>query len=443
MYERKLEDWLKGYMYYTSFNEAPDMFHFWAGVGTLAGALRRKVYIDQEYFLWTPNFYIIFVAPPGIATKSTTMNAGMNILREVDGIKFGPNSITWQALCDSLEAACEMVDLSDDPRDPNFVPMSCLTFASSEFGSLLEPKDRKMMDILVDLWDGQTGAWEKVTKMSGNNTIQNPWLNILACTTPSWLADNMPRHMIGGGFTSRCVFVYGDRKRNLVPYPKRSIPEKALQIKSALIHDLEIVSMLKGEYTLSPEVLDYGTWWYKDQYENPPRELASNPQFQGYLARKQGHVHKLAMVLSASRSNSLVIEIQDFQTAITIMSAMEKDLPKVFKAINTTPFMEQVEYLISLVRQRRRVDKYQLYQEVFLPIMKIADYNEALDSAIQAGLIRQIGEGTQVILTPADTPFETPGTAGSIPSASEAPAPEDSQTSADPSRSGEDPAQKS
>jgi len=38
---RKLDDWLKNYLVYAGVTEAPQRMHFWAGVGAIAGALRR------------------------------------------------------------------------------------------------------------------------------------------------------------------------------------------------------------------------------------------------------------------------------------------------------------------------------------------------------------------------------------------------------------------
>ena len=104
---RLLKDWLPAFMAYTAGTEAPRMMHFWCGVSAIAGALRRKVWIDMKRFRWTPTFYIIFVAPPGIISKTTTMDMGMDLLKQVPGIKFGPNSVTWQALVTSFAAASE------------------------------------------------------------------------------------------------------------------------------------------------------------------------------------------------------------------------------------------------------------------------------------------------------------------------------------------------
>jgi len=93
---RLSNNWIQSYLEYSSLSEAPENFHFWTAVSCIAGALRRRVWIDQGYFQWTPNFYIIFTAPPGIVSKSTTASIGMRLLREVPGIQFGPDaSSAW------------------------------------------------------------------------------------------------------------------------------------------------------------------------------------------------------------------------------------------------------------------------------------------------------------------------------------------------------------
>src|SRR3989304_116541 len=100
---RRCDDWLKAFVDYASYGEAPLKFLFWTGISTIAGALRRRVWIDQKFFQWVPNFYIVLVAPPGIVSKSTTANVGMNLLRKLEEIKFGPDVITWQQLITSLD----------------------------------------------------------------------------------------------------------------------------------------------------------------------------------------------------------------------------------------------------------------------------------------------------------------------------------------------------
>ena len=255
MSKRIHKDWLRAYMNYSAHSEAPDKFHFWTGISVVAGALRRRVWIDMGYFQWTPNFYIVFVAPPGIVSKSTTASIGMNLLRQIPGITFGPDAVTWQSLVQSLAASTETVPIVDKTTGEELHhAMSAITIVSSEFGTFLNPADREMVDVLVSLWDGQLGTWEKATKTQGSDSIENPWINIVACTTPAWIAGNFPEYMIGGGFTSRTVFVYAEEKRHLVPYPADHLPPDFKQQEKELIHDLELIaSEVKGQYHLSPE----------------------------------------------------------------------------------------------------------------------------------------------------------------------------------------------
>jgi len=300
---RVLKSWIEEYMEYSAYSEAPDKFHFWTAVSVIAGALRRRVWIDMGYFQWTPNFYIVFVAPPGIVSKSTTANIGMNLLRRMDGVAFGPDAVTWQSLVQSLGQSTEQVEI-----DSVYHSMSAITIVSSEFGTFLNPNDREMVDVLVSLWDGQIGTWRKATKTQGDDAIENPWINIVACTTPAWIAGNFPEYMIGGGFTSRTVFVYGDTKRHLAAYPGDYLPEGHHERAERLVHDLEIIAtQIKGEYKLSPEAKEWGEAWYAAHFENPYPPHLDNERFGGYLARKQTHIHKLAMILAASESNELII----------------------------------------------------------------------------------------------------------------------------------------
>ena len=216
----------------------------------IAGALRRRVWIDQKIFQWTPNFYIILVAPPGVATKSTAMKAGYKILRQVPGIKFGPQSLTWQGLLKAFSEATEgfkMDKLSEDDVFAERTYMSCLTCDVSELGTFLKPRDVDLQDFLTDMWDGQVGSWKRVLSTQEDKQIENPWLNIIGCTTPSWMQTNFDTGMIFGGLTSRCIFVYGSEKTELIPYPADLIhDEEFTKREEDLAFDLKQISMMFG-----------------------------------------------------------------------------------------------------------------------------------------------------------------------------------------------------
>lgn len=393
MAKRLCGDWLKTFVDYASFGEAPLKMLFWTGISTVAGALRRRVWIDQKYFQWLPNFYIVLVAPPGIVSKSTTANIGMNLLREVRGpsgatsINFGPDIITWQAILTALE---KFQTGEIDSRTGEIHPMAAVTFCSDELGNLLKPQDTEFVDLLVALWDGKRGSLKKETKNSGSNKIENPWVNIIGCTTPSWIAGNFPEYMIGGGFTSRCVFVYADKKRQLVPYVDEVVPANFEETKQRLIHDLTEISNMFGEFTLSTEARTWGRSWYKAHWDKPPAHLTGD-QFAGYLSRKQTHLHKLAMVLSASESDELVIHERHLVKAFAFAETIEADMPKVFARIGQTMITRGSSEILEIVRHQPGINQSDLYKRLFRT-MSYQDFVLALNGCINSSQLHSLNK---------------------------------------------------
>lgn len=397
---RKLKDWLEAYLEFTQPTEAPDVFHFWVGVGTIAAALRRKVYINQVYFEWTPNFYICLVAPPGVATKSSAIGVGEQLLADLGTIRLGPSAATWQAMIKLHAEAQEAVQMPDGA----WLQMSCVTYCTSELGTLVNFHDPQMIDVLCDLWDGRR-VWSKATAHFGSSVLGNPWVNILAGTTPAWLSDNLPASLLAGGFVARTVFVYADRKRRLIAYPKHHISKTRLKVsRDDILSDLERISLLKGEFGMTSQAIEWGTRWYEQLYLE--LQAAQTREWQGYLARKQTHAHKLAMVLSASRSDSLVIELGDLQRAVGYLSDIEAGMLEVHRMMTFTPEGEQANRLAELVAKRGPVPLTDLYRVYFTRYgTSFQDFQKILESAARAGLIVQwVDAGRVMVGTPASAP---------------------------------------
>jgi hypothetical protein len=347
------------------------------------------------HFEWSPNFYIVFVAKPGIATKSTSMDIGRELALRVQSIKFGPDVVTWQALPGLLQGASYHHILRDGS---GFFPMSCLTLMSSELGNLLDPRDRAFVDFLVTMWDGKK-TFDKVTKMSGNDSIINPWINLIAATTPDWLSDNLPKSLVGGGFVSRCIFVYGHKKRHRIAYPQREMERLNFQrqaYQDGLVHDLEEIAMLDGAFKLTDEAMDFGAGWYTKHCD--AMETTDN-EFGGYMARKQASMHKLAMVLSVSESSNMVIERHHLEQALMFLDALEKDYASVFQKIHSTAESERQDRLMTFLKtQPAGYAKRKLYQHFYRHFPSFHSYEEALNNLHQAGNILYVSNGTDIIV---------------------------------------------
>jgi len=392
---RNFEDWITAYLEYATVTEAPRRMHFWSAVGTVAGCLRRKVWIDMKRFQWTPSFYIIFVGPPGIIAKSTTIDISTDLLRQVPGIKFGPNAITWQALVSAFAAASEAFEYSSE-----WHPMSPLTLVASELGSLLNLQDKDMVNLLIELWDGKK-TYEKITKMSGNDTIEAPWINLQAGTTPHWVADNMPQAMIGGGLSSRCIFVYGDTKDKYCAYVDEYVGKEDASLRLKLIQDLEHIAMLCGRFTISEPARAWGRDWYERFWKDATSRM-DDQMLEGYAARKQTHMHKVAMVLSASRSDSLIISIDDLQLANQMLEDLETDMHRVFSRIGRSEDSLQAERFIDFVRRKGMIPYDQAYKMIHVYFPDFRDFEGILAGALNSGQLLLVSTPSGMMLRPAD-----------------------------------------
>lgn len=372
--------------------------HFWTGVSTIAGALRRRVWVDMAYFKWHPNFFIILVAPPGIVSKSTTAGIGMSLLKKVPDVKFGPDVVTWQALVTGFAESTMAYE-----HQGEFHTMSAITIESSEFGNLLNPQDKEMVDLLVSLWDGKPGVFEKKTKGSGNDSVENPWINLIACTTPAWIAGNFPEYMIGGGFTSRCVFVYAEKKAKLVAYPGEIVPADLRVTAQKLVEDLCQISLLAGEYVLTPEAIQWGQAWYAGHYTAKHLHL-DDDRFGGYLARKQTHIHKLAMVLAAAESDRMFITAEHLAIADQMVTDLEPDMQFVFSKIGKSEDAIYAERLIAYVVKRGGCLYQEAYRYVHAHFPKMQDFEAVITGAIRSGYLVLKQKGNEMWLYPGVIP---------------------------------------
>jgi len=221
--------------------------------------------------------------------------------------------------------------------------------------------DSALCEVLVDIWDGQLGNWGHTTKSSGNIEVKNPWLNLLACTTPAWLEQYFPTAMIGGGLTSRIMFIYGDKKRHLVPYPDAQTPEADYNAyRASLIEDLKRIALLSGSYVLSTSARRWGTDWYARLWGARPTDLA-NDRYSGYISRKQTHIHKLAIVLAACQRDKLVIEENDLIEADTLLTSIEPHMIKVYESVGVVDESKHIAEIIAIVRGYQWIQVNDIY----------------------------------------------------------------------------------
>lgn len=377
---RELPDWLTEFVENSKWGEAPVYMYFWVGVSTIAACLRRQCWLDMGTFKWYPNLYTLIVAPPGIVQKSSTADLGMRLLREIPGIHFSSATLTWQSLYDAFAEVGEEFEYNGE-----MLKQFPLVINSSEFGITLNPRDTDMIDQLVHIWDGH--SMSKRTRKDGELIIPNPCLNMIACTTPSWIAENVPQYLIGGGLTSRMLFVYAEEKAQYIAYPQDHIPKDYAQRQQKLIRDLERISQLKGEFILTPEAKKWGTDWYRHFYEVEAKKI-DKTLLGGYIARKQTLTHKVAMVLSASRGDSLVIDADLLNRAIMLVTKLEENMPLVYSKIGMEKGANASQQVLAFL------DRYDgeapfalLYRYMHKLYPDVQEFEKVLEGMLEAEMV--------------------------------------------------------
>ena len=238
-----------------------------------------------------------------------------------------------------------------------------LSIFSSEFASFIQKSGFAMYDLLTDLFDAKKHI-EVQTISRKVDFAANPCINLLACTTPEWISENMPEHVIGGGFSSRVIFVFEEKTRRHQLYYEGLDYKYLEKLKAELVLDLMHISMnIKGEFKLEEDAKSFMEQWYDKMQTGLESNSALNHRLAGYYQRKPAHVHKLAMLLHVAHSDDLYLTLEDFKQAITILEQVEKKLPKTFKNIGKNPYTTELERIAEYIRERKRVPRMELLEK--------------------------------------------------------------------------------
>lgn len=366
---RRLEDWISGYLEYAQETESPLSYHAWTGISLLAAALSRRVYIRWGYEVIYPNMYIVLVGPSGKCRKGSAMNLGKDIISGL-GIKVTSESITREALIRSMKRAVA----SYIEPDTGIARFHCsLTAISPELSVFLGQNDVKFLADLTD-WYDSLDNWVYETKGSGTDEIKGVCFNLLGATAPDWLQSILPEEAIGGGFTSRIIFIVEEQKRKTIPLPV--ISERLSTLRTALKEDLERIATLAGEFVFTDETKEIYAAWYQQEDEkikegNP---AIDDPRFAGYCERRATHIRKLCMLFSASRGEDLVVTQNDFERSMKVLLSAEKKMAKVFSGLGSTPYAKVTERILEFLKDRQRVSRSELlvvfYQDLDMNILE-------------------------------------------------------------------------
>lgn len=311
--------------------------------------------------------YVIFVAPPGRARKSTTANYAEELLDGLQRITKAPTIVTQASLLQRLVN-------SDD---------SSVYILSAEFGSFIKKSGVEMFEFLTDIFDGRKNI-EASTISRGIEFAERPCVNLLAATTPKWIAENMPESVIGGGFASRVIFVYEETVRRRQLYYNELNFDFLDKLKADLTSDLQhIADNLHGDFGIDDDAKHFMEEWYDKNADTSAKEA----KLVGYFERKPAHIHKIAMLLHVAYSDTLVISKQDLQQAIYLLELLEPKLHKIFDPIGKNIYAPDMMGIVEYIREEGGATLKELRRQ-FYSVATPLQLDELIQGLVQAGFLK-------------------------------------------------------
>lgn len=315
---RNCKDWLKSYLRYTLNQESPEVFHLWCGISVLAAVMNRKCWIDRGYYFTYPNHYICLVSASALCKKSTAAKIAIDLYNQI--FKDAPavaKKITLQKLIMNLD------------RNAKLTGNSSIFLFNDELSVLVGRQgNSELMDFMTDAY-GCPNTWLNETKTKGTDVLKDVYINFLGGTTPKDLAT-MPATMIDGGFAGRTIFIYSDNPRPPVADPTIHFDPEMASIREGLIHDLGAIADITGQYSMDDGAREV----YKELYEKNYNRTDYDFRMQPYQGRKGEHLIKLAMVVTASRTNNLIITDRDVKIASKYLDEVEDKMYETFTHVS-------------------------------------------------------------------------------------------------------------
>lgn len=270
------------------------------------------------------NMYIILSSDSGVTRKSTSVRIATNVVRDLLSA-MDSNLILIESRITTGQLQIELFNATKK------YGYAHVAISASELAAVLSRSGglSGLPALLTDLYDCpdvRTGGG--TVMMGGGYNLKNVYASFIAGSTPSWLMRAVTPAIIEGGFTSRCYFIDGSSRKQSVAWPVQGDDEDAeRQNLSTILGRISETARELHEIRLNSNAIKTFTNWYNT------RHLHRDAYRESFEAREDAHVLRFAAYLSINDSRWF-IDVNDIQTAITIVGRIKQDGMRLFSGTN-------------------------------------------------------------------------------------------------------------
>lgn len=344
---------------------SPTLFGIWNGIYLISSVMKRLAFYSWADTILVPNLFMIMVAPPGVVKKSTQLNKGLRILKDVDDHIQDPymaalripktrkGAMTPEAMHDELVPETRIVT-KPNGKFRQVSTGSNLNIVVSELTTLIDKKKYNLglIDKLTSLFDSSDIGEDKTTKTDGVKELREIYVTMAGATTPESMRNAFPEEALGGGFMSRAIIVYAHEPTRIYAMPpKYDMIPKNDELAKRLAW---IIDHAKGEYFLSPRAFEAHTSWYRAWV----REFMLFPEReQNLYARYDILILKLALLIRAQRYElGTEITLEDYNFAHKLLDATMNKTKSLIGHIQGSVDTDKEDEILRRVKSKNEKD---------------------------------------------------------------------------------------
>ena len=374
------------YLAYTSDSEVPTSFHRWSAIAGIGAILERNLFIPHGHSQIFPNQYLMLIGSAG-TRKSTSIKLMKSIL-----VKAGYTTISAERTSKE-KFLLDLAGYSDEPSDADSILNQNL-FGSDDDTSTVRPMfigadeandffgigNLEFLSILGSLWDWTGAPYSNRIKTGKSVSIPNPTVTILAGNTPTGFSLAFPSDILGQGFFSRLLLVYGEPNGKKIPFPRIPDPQHTTHIVTYLQH---IKSYHFGEldYTDTARAL------LSLIYTQP--KSFDDIRFDSYHNRRFTHLLKLCIVIAASKLEKDIGEKTVIE-ANTYLSYIETLMPKALGEFGKSRNSDVTHKILSFIEAHDGVVLKDLMKLVSADLEKPSDIGDILKKLSMSDKIQSV-----------------------------------------------------
>jgi hypothetical protein len=388
---RKLADWVACYTgYITPASESPLSYNFWSAATAVAAALKRNIFVGRGSYRLYPNLYTILVGRPGIG-KGSAINPVVSIINEAKISNILSDRVTIEYALERMATGWQSIRRVGTGIH---MGMDHTTLIISPEVSIFIGASQNTLPILADLWDAREGEFVYGTRHKGEFRIKDPCVCLLGGSTQEWLMSSIPANAVGGGFTRRVNFVVENDREKLLPWPTLSNHNA---IRDNLVTDLREIARLSGEVKFHPRCVPLFEQCYIDSAPKDYDDEAST----SYRTSMWAQITKLAMCMSASRGDDLVINEQDFKRAHDAVKNVMLNVPKVFRGVGESDLVVAADKVLRYLELKGFASRQELMKHLWRDVTS-EDLDKILATFKEGAVVYDYQQGRQTLYAPVE-----------------------------------------